>query len=103
MKLLTTLLIAVLAALAVYSARRRILFALKTGAVVYIVLLFGRLILSAGSLADRWEDILWPVLIMLVAWVSLWWTSTVYAERRGRRTKVPAPAKTASGVGRPGR
>ena len=51
MKLLTTLLIACLAALAVYAARRRIMFALKTGAVVYIVVLFGRLILSAGSLA----------------------------------------------------
>ena len=101
MKLLTTLLIAVLAALAVYSARRRIMFALKTGAVVYVVLLFGRLIISAGSLADRWEDLLWPVLIMLVAWVILWWTSTVYAERRGR--KIPASAKNASGAGRPGR
>ena len=77
------------------------MFALKTGAVVYIVLLFGRLIISAGSLADRWEDVLWPVLIMLVAWVILWWISTVYAERRGR--KSPAPVKTASGAGRPGR
>ena len=101
MKLLTTLLIAVLAALAVYSARRRIVFALKTGAVVYIVLLFARLVISAGSFADRWEDLLWPVLIMLVAWVILWWTSTAYVERRDR--KSPAPIKTASGVGRPGR
>jgi len=100
-KLLTTLLIAVLAALAVYSARRRILFALKTGAVVYIVLLFGRLLLSAGSLADRWEDILWPVLIMLVAWVILWWLSTAYVERRDRKSS--ASVKTASGAGRPGR
>jgi hypothetical protein len=98
-KLLTTLLIAMLAALAVYSARRRILFALKTGAVVYIVLLFGRLLISAGSLADRWEDLFWPIVIMLVAWVILWWASTVYAERRGRKI----PVKTASGAGRPGR
>ena len=103
MKLLTTLLIACLAALAVYSARRRIMFALKTGAVVYIVLLFGRLIISAGSLADRWEDILWPVLIMLIAWVILWWVSTAYAERRGRKIAAPIPVKTASGAGRPGR
>jgi asparagine N-glycosylation enzyme membrane subunit Stt3 len=103
-KLLTTLLIAVLAALAVYSARRRIVFALKTGAVVYIVLLFGRLILSAGSFADRWEDILWPVLIMLVGWVILWWISTTYAERRGRKTPGPVTrVKSASGAGRPGR
>jgi hypothetical protein len=99
MKLLTTLLIACLAALAVYSARRRIVFALKTGAVVYVALLFGRLLISAGSLADRWEDIFWPVLVMLLAWAILWGISSVYTERRGRKV----PVKTASGVGRPGR
>ena len=98
MKLLTTLLIPVLAALAVYSARRRIMFALKTGAAVYIVLLFGRLIISAGSLADRWEDIIWPVVVMLLAWVILWWTSTAYAERKGR--KLPVSLKGASEAGR---
>jgi uncharacterized membrane protein YhhN len=97
MKLLTTLLIACLAALAVYSARRRIVFALKTGAAVYVVVLFGRLLLSAGSLGDRWEDLLWPVVIMLIAWVVLYWTSTVYAERRQRKVKP------ASGAVRPGR
>ena len=84
MKLLTTLLLATLAALAVYTARRRIIFALKTGAVVYIVLLFVRLLLSAGSLGDRWEDLVWPVFFMLIAWVILWWVSTTYAERRAR-------------------
>ncbi|TME35473.1 MAG: hypothetical protein E6I75_11915 [Chloroflexi bacterium] len=87
MKLLTTLLIAALAALAVYSARRRIFFALKTGAVVYIVLLFGRLLLSAGSLADRWEDLIWPVFFLLLAWVILWRVSTTYAERRARKSQ----------------
>jgi hypothetical protein len=87
-KFFTTLLIAVLAALAVYSARRRIMFALKTGAVVYVTVLFARIILSAGSLADRWEDLLWPILIMLVAWVVLWFASTAYNERRaGRKTR----------------
>jgi len=86
-KLLTTLLIAALAALAVYSARRRIFFALKTGAVVYIVLLFGRLLLSAGSLADRWEDLIWPVFFLLLAWVILWRVSTTYAERRARKSQ----------------
>jgi len=84
-KLLTTLLIAALATLAVYAARRRILFALKTGAVVYVTVLFARLLFSAGSLADRWEDLVWPVLIMLVAWVILWFVSTAYAERRAGR------------------
>jgi len=100
MKLLTTLLIAVLAALAMYSARRRIVFALKTGAVVYVVLLFGRLALSMGSLADRWEDLFWPIVVMLIAWVILWSASLVYAERRN---DGKIPAKSASGVGRPGR
>jgi hypothetical protein len=96
-KLLTTLLLAMLAALAVYSARRRIVFALKTGAVVYIVLLFVRLLLSAGSLGDRWEDLVWPVFFMLIAWVILWWVSTTYAERRSKSVR------SASGAGRQGR
>ena len=87
MKLLTTLLIACMAALAVYAARRRIVFALKTGAVVYVVVLFGRLAMSAGSFADRWEDMVWPVFIMLVTWVVLWWVSTTYAERRTKKSR----------------
>jgi hypothetical protein len=87
MKVLSTLLIACLAALAVYSARRRIVFALKTGAAVYVVVLFGRLVLSAGSLADRWEDLVWPVLVMLIAWAVLWVASNSYAERRAKKTR----------------
>jgi hypothetical protein len=84
-KLLTTFLIAALAALAVYSARRRIVYALKTGAVVYVVVLFTRLVFSAGSLADRWEDLIWPVLILVALWGVLWFVSTQYAERRAAR------------------
>jgi uncharacterized membrane protein YhhN len=95
-KLLSTLLIACLSALAVYAARRRIIFALKTGAVVYLVVLFGRLLLEA----DRWEDLIWPVVIMLLAWVVLWWTSSWYVERRARNA---AKTRSASGAGRPGR
>ena len=83
MKALTTLLIACLAALAVYSARRRIVFALKTGAVVYVVLIFGRLLLSM----DRWEDLVWPVAIMLIVWAVLWVASTNYAERRAKKSR----------------
>jgi hypothetical protein len=98
-KLLTTLLFAVLAALGVYMARRRIIFALKTGAIVYIVLLFARLILSAGSLGDRWEDLIWPAFIMIIAWLVLRWFSTIYAERRDRAKRV----RSASGAGRPAR
>jgi hypothetical protein len=86
-KLLTTLLIASLAALAVYSARRRIVYSLKAGAVVYVVVLFGRLVLSAGSLADRWEDLVWPVILMLIAWAVLWVASTNYAERRAKKSR----------------
>jgi uncharacterized membrane protein YhhN len=87
MKLLTTFLIACMAALAVYAARRRIVFALKTGAAVYVIVLFGRLLLSAGSFADRWEDLVWPVFIMLIIWVVLWWVSTTYAQRRSSSGK----------------
>jgi uncharacterized membrane protein YhhN len=82
-KLLTTLLIACLAALAMYAARRRIVFALKTGAAVYVVLLIGRLLLSM----DRWEDLVWPVLIMLIAWAVLWVASNSYAERRAKKSR----------------
>lgn len=92
MKFLTTLLIACLAALAVYAIRRRVVFALRTGAAVYVVVLFGRLLLSAGSLADRWEDLVWPVFVLLVVWVILWWVSTAYAERRASQGKSPRSA-----------
>jgi len=51
------------------------------------VLLFGRLLLSAGSLADRWEDLIWPVFFLLLAWVILWRVSTTYAERRARKSQ----------------
>jgi hypothetical protein len=83
MKLLTTVLIACGVALAVYAARRRIFFALKTGALIYVVLMFGRLLLSM----DRWEDLVWPVLIMLIAWAVLWVASTNYAERRAKKSR----------------
>jgi len=93
MKLLTTLLLAALVALGVYAARRRILFALKAGAVVYVVLLLGRLLMSAFSLADRWEDLVLPVMILLLAWVILWWVSTNYAERRDQQKKLRRAAR----------
>jgi len=84
-KLLTTLLLAVLVALAVYSARRRLWLALRAGAIAYVVLLFGRLFLSANSFADRWEDLVWPVFILLLAWVVLWVVSTTYEQRKASR------------------
>ena len=85
MKFLTTLLLALLVALGVYVARRRIMFALKVGAIAYVVLLFGRLLMSAGSFADRWEDLVWPVFILLVVWVVLWLVSTTYEQRKASR------------------
>jgi hypothetical protein len=84
-KLLTTLLIAALAALMMYSARRRLWLALKTGAIVYLVVLFGRLAFSSFSLADRLEDLVWPVLGVLLAWVVLWFVSTTYERRKAAR------------------
>lgn len=83
MKLLSTVLIACLAALLVYAARRRIVFALKTGAAVYVVVLFARLLLSM----DRWEDLVWPVLIMLIAWAVLWVATNNYAQRRAKKNR----------------
>lgn len=90
MKLLTTFLLAVIAALAVYSARKRIFFALKTGAVVYVVLLFARLAFSTWSLADRWEDLVWPLFGLLVTWAVLWYVSTAYEQRRASRKAASA-------------
>jgi hypothetical protein len=97
MKLLTTLLLAALMALGVYAARRRILYALKVGGITYLVLLFGRLVLSAGSLGDRWEDLIWPAIGLFLAWLVLWWVSTSYAERRDRQKRL----RGASRAGRP--
>ena len=81
MKLLTTLLIASLAALGVYAARRRIVFALRTGAIVYIIVLFGRLVFAL----DRLEDLVWPVIGMLVVWAVAWFVSNLYFERKRRQ------------------
>jgi uncharacterized membrane protein YjjB (DUF3815 family) len=85
MKLLTTALLAVLVGLAVYSARRRLWLAIRVGGIAYVVLLFGRLALSANSFADRWEDLIWPVFILLVAWAVLWAISTSYEQRKASR------------------
>jgi positive regulator of sigma E activity len=87
MKLLTTLLIALLAALGVYAARRRIRFALKTGAIVYLVLLPLRLLFAAGSLADDLKDLVWPIFFVLLVWAVLWWVSTSYERRKLARRR----------------
>ncbi|HET6319196.1 MAG TPA: hypothetical protein VFG86_22300 [Chloroflexota bacterium] len=85
MKLLTTLLVAVLVGLIVYAARRRIWLALRIGGITYVVVLVVRLIASGGVLADRWDDLVWPVFGLLVAWAVLWLVSTRYEQRKRRR------------------
>ena len=106
MKLLSTLLLAVLGALAVYAARRRIIFALKTGAILYIVLLFGRLALSLFSVNDRLDEFIWPAIFLVLVWVLLTKFSTAYAARRDlqkKQAKLQAKLRNASGAGRSGR
>jgi uncharacterized membrane protein YfcA len=98
-KLVTTLLLAAVAAVGVYAARRRIIFALKTGAIVYVALIFGRLLLSlvtGGGQSEPLGELVWPVLILVAAWVILSKVSTNYAERRDREKRL----RRASGAGR---
>ncbi len=101
-KFVTTLLFAILAALGVYMARRRIVFALKTGAIVYVVLIFARLVLAMGSVADHMDDLIWPAVFVMIAWAMLWWISTSYAERRDRERRAQA-IRRASSTGRSAR
>jgi hypothetical protein len=102
MKLLTITLLSVLAAFGVYMARRRIIFALKTGGIVYIALIFARLFISlvtGGAQSEPIGEFFWPVALLLIAWVVLWWVSTNYAQRRDREKRL----RRASGAGRAGR
>ena len=98
-KFVTTLLFAALAALGVYMARRRIVFALKTGAIVYVVLIFVRLLLAMGSVTDHMDELIWPAVFVLITWTLLWWISTNYAERRERERRI----RRASSTGRSAR
>jgi len=102
MKLLTITLLSVLAALGVYMARHRIMFALKTGGLVYVGLIFARLVVSVitgGAKSEPIGEFFWPVVFLAIAWVVLWWVSTHYAQRRDRQKRVRRP----SGAGRAGR
>jgi hypothetical protein len=38
-------------------------------------------------MGDRWEDLLWPVVIMLIAWAVLWVVSSTYADRRAKKSR----------------
>jgi len=84
-KFFSTLLVAVGAALVVYAARHRIVYALKVGAVVYIVMLPLRLLTVAGEAFERLDELIWPLVGLLVLWVVLWWVSTSYERRKQAR------------------
>jgi hypothetical protein len=86
-KFVTTLLIAMLAGLLVYSARRRVWLALKTAGIVYIILLPLRLLFSAGTVFEQLDELVWPALGILVVWVVLWWASTTYERRKRERQR----------------
>ena len=101
-KSITTALFAAAAALVVYAARRRIIFALKTGAIAYVALVFGRLLLSfvtGGAQSEHVDEFFWPLVVIFVAWWLLSKFSTSYAAKREREKKL----SRASGAGRPAR
>lgn len=101
-KIVTTALLAALAALVVYAARRRIIFALKTGAIAYVALIFGRLLLSfltGGAQNEHVDELFWPLVVILGGWFVLSKFSTAYAERRDKQKRL----RRASGAGRAAR
>lgn len=103
MKTLTAVLIGVAAAFGVYLARHRIIFALKTGAIVYIVMIFARLLLSVltgGLQAEPLGEYVWPVFGLVIAWVVLSWFSTAYAQRRDREKRLRQQASRAGRAAR---
>jgi hypothetical protein len=108
-KTFTTLLMASLAALVMYMARRRIIFALKTGAIAYVILIFGRLLLSlltGGAQSEPLGEFFWPVVLLAIAWLALTKVSTNYAEKRDRERQLERERerlRRASGAGRPAR
>ena len=87
MKLLSTLLIATLVGLIVYTARRRIWLALRVAGITYVVVLFARLLFSGDFLAERWDDLVWPVFGLLLAWAVLWLVSTRYEQRKRQQRR----------------
>jgi hypothetical protein len=99
MKFLTTLLIAALIGLMVYTARRRVWLALRVAGITYIVVLFGRILLSGTDVwVDRIEDLVWPVLIILIAWVVLWLVSTTYERRKSAPRVASGSRRRARGL-----
>ncbi|MBV9358873.1 MAG: hypothetical protein JO023_25485 [Chloroflexi bacterium] len=82
MKLINSLLLALLAALGIYAARHRIILALRVGAIAYLLMLPLRLLPVAGEFFDRLDQLVWPIAGLLLVWVVLWWISTTYQRRK---------------------
>jgi hypothetical protein len=89
MKLVNTLLLALLAALGIYAARHRIVLALRVGAIVYLAMLPLRLLPVAGEFFDRIDQLIWPIAGLLLIWVVLWWISTTYQRRKEASGAAP--------------
>ena len=82
MKFFTTLLLALLAGLLIYAARRRIKLAFTTAAVAYLVLLPVRLLFASRDVTDHLDNLVWPTFAALVLWLVLWQVSTRYERRK---------------------
>ena len=89
MKLYTTLLLAALAGVLAYAARRRLKLAFTVAAVAYLVILPVRLLFASGDLGDRADELAPIVLGVLVVWAALWRFSVWYAHRKRLRHPVP--------------
>ena len=85
MRVFSTLLLATIAALGVYAIRKRLLFALKVGAGLFLVLLPIRLLLAATQLHESFDALIWPICALLVVWFVLRWVSLEYERRKRTR------------------
>jgi hypothetical protein len=84
-RVFSTLLLATIAALGVYAIRKRLLFALKVGAGLFLVLLPIRLLLAATQLHESLDALIWPVCALLAVWFVLRWVSLEYERRKRTR------------------
>ncbi len=87
MKFFTTLLLALAAGLGIYAARRRLRLAFTTAAIVYMVLMPLRLLFAVGDLSDRVDDLVWPAIGLLLAWLILTRVSQSYERRKAARRR----------------
>jgi hypothetical protein len=81
-KFFTTLLLALLAGLVIYAARRRLKLAFTTAAIAYMVLLPIRFLFASRDAADRLENLVLPTIAAMALWLVLWRVSTLYERRK---------------------